>query len=221
MILSIGGSMVPWFHKLCMDVGQGQGSNRVDNTFCDLHSIWYHGPQRIISKRIGCIASLVSLTVSIWNHRSYSVQGGGFSWYAIFDNSQHSEAISHLENIHCQNINTWKKGKKKNEQTCSLQLSDSVCLWTCCIWQSSVSLAGSLNNCQTIIQDSHAQTLLGFIPGNSGTRHTTHETRHTPGPPSQDLTSGWKQPESDNNRFQKSPQMGASHCYHVTRKHFD
>ncbi len=28
------------------------------------------------------------------------------------------------------------------------------------------------------------------------TRHTTHP--RTPGPPSQDLTSGWKQPESDN-----------------------
>ncbi len=34
-------------------------------------------------------------------------------------------------------------------------------------------------------------TLLGFSPDNSGTRHTQ-------GPPSQDLTSGWKQPQSDN-----------------------
>ena len=30
------------------------------------------------------------------------------------------------------------------------------------------------------------------------TRDTPHGTQHTTGPPSQDLTSGWKQPESDN-----------------------
>ena len=42
------------------------------------------------------------------------------------------------------------------------------------------------------------RTLLSFRPDNSGTRDTRHETRQTPGPPSQDLTSGWKQPESDN-----------------------
>ena len=29
-------------------------------------------------------------------------------------------------------------------------------------------------------------------------RNTRHGTRDTPGPPSQDLTLGWKQPESDN-----------------------
>ncbi len=32
-------------------------------------------------------------------------------------------------------------------------------------------------------------------------RDTAHETRDTPGPPSQDLTSGSKQPESDNHMF--------------------
>ncbi len=37
-----------------------------------------------------------------------------------------------------------------------------------------------------------------FSPDKSGTRDTRHETRQTTLPPSQDLTSGWKQPESDN-----------------------
>ncbi len=48
--------------------------------------------------------------------------------------------------------NEWCKSKL-NEQTCSLQLSDSVYLWTCCVWQVVLRLAGPLpeNNCKSLV----------------------------------------------------------------------
>ncbi len=71
-----------------------------------------------------------------------------------------------------------KQGLQKNEQTCSLQLSDSVFSLVTKQLLGNVFKPGQLSNMR------HA------------TQHTPHDTRQ-PGPPFQDLTSGWKQPESD------------------------
>ncbi len=54
---------------------------------------------------------------------------------------------------------------------------------------------------------SRRQEILLTNPDNSATRDTRHATRQ-PGPPFQELTSGWKQPESVN--YERSPESG--HC---------
>ncbi len=56
---------------------------------------------------------------------------------------------------------------------------------------------------EQVDDDDDDQLILWISPDNSETRDTRHETRD-PRPPFQDLTSGCKQPESDNKHLQSS-----------------
>ncbi len=70
-----------------------------------------------------------------------------------------------------------------NEQTYSLQLSDSVFLWAYCpVWQT--------------VHSSFARKEAGQTDKQQRDKVTKGQTQT--GPAFQDLTSGWKQPESDN-----------------------
>ena len=98
----------------------------------------------------------------------------------------------------------------KNEQTCSvIQLSDSVSLWAYLVWQTVRSFSARKELRMVDPQDSlnqytrhGSQDLLSkrscHIGKTGQLRATPHPTQDTAGPPFQDLTSGWKQPESNN-----------------------